>query len=58
MKTIDKNTLMMKAVKKTDRELELSNFVGFKAVTRIHASKKKYNRKKYQKNSNFFENND
>jgi hypothetical protein len=36
----------LKAVKKADREIELENSTGFKAVTRIHKSKKAYDRKK------------
>lgn len=56
MKTNDKNMIMMKAVKKADREIELLNSIGFKAVTRIHKSKKVYNRKENKKISNFFEN--
>ncbi len=49
MKTIDKNMIMMKAVKKADREIELSYNVGFKTITRIHKSKKVYDRKKMNK---------
>jgi len=45
MKTIDKNMDLMKAIKKADREIELENSVGFNSVTRIHKSKKLYNRK-------------
>lgn len=41
MKINDKNMIMMKAVKKADREIELLNSIGFKAVTRIQASNKK-----------------
>lgn len=36
----------MKAVKKADREMELENSVGFKCTTRVHKSKKTYNRKR------------
>lgn len=44
----------MKAIKKADREIELENSVGFKCVTRIHKSKKSYNRNK-QKNFLIFD---
>lgn len=53
METYDKNMMMMKAVKKADREIELSYNVGFKTVTRIHKSKKVYDRKKFKKNDIF-----
>lgn len=39
----------IKAIKKADREIELENNPGFKSKTRIHASKKVYNRKKVKK---------
>ena len=35
----------VKAMKRANRELELQNSTGFKAVTRIHKSKKAYNRR-------------
>ncbi len=39
----------IRAVKKANREIELENSTGFKAVTRIHKSKKAYNRKEGKK---------
>lgn len=39
----------MKAVKKADREIELENSVGFKSTTRIHKSKKSYNRNNFKR---------
>ncbi|WP_243347779.1 hypothetical protein [Parabacteroides sp. FAFU027] len=35
----------VKAMKRANREMELQNSTGFKAVTRIHKSKKAYNRR-------------
>ncbi len=35
----------MKAIRKADREMELSENTGWKAVKKIHKSKKQYNRK-------------
>lgn len=40
----------IKAVKKADREDELSKSAGWKRVTSIHKSKKTYNRKTDKKN--------
>lgn len=39
----------IKAVKRADREISLENSSGFKAVTRIHQSKKVYKRKEGKK---------
>lgn len=39
----------IKAVKKADRAIALENSSGFKATTRIHKSKKTYNRKEGKK---------
>jgi len=36
----------MKAVKKADREIQLSQSAGFVSQTKIHKSKKVYDRKK------------
>ena len=47
----------IKAVKKADRAIALENSSGFKATTRIHKSKKTYNRKEGKKidfESSFF----
>lgn len=49
MKTLDKNMVMMKTIKKVDRDIELSLNPGFKSVTHIHKSKKVYDRKKMNK---------
>ena len=49
MKTIDKNIDFIKAIKKADREIELENSVGFKCITRVHKSKKVYNRSNSKK---------
>ena len=38
----------IKAIRKTDRELELENNPGFKSTTKVHKSKKLYNRKKIE----------
>lgn len=40
----------IKAIKKTDREVQLETSAGWVAVTKIHNSKKTYSRKKVQKN--------
>lgn len=40
----------IKAVKKADREDELSKSDGWKRITKIHKSKKMYDRKKDKKN--------
>lgn len=40
----------IKAVKKADREEELSRSAGWKRITSIHQSKKAYNRKRDKKN--------
>lgn len=40
----------IKAVKKADRETQLETNAGFKAVTKVHKSKKLYNRKRDKKN--------
>jgi len=40
----------IKAVKKTDREIQLETSVGWTSVTKVHKSKKLYNRKKNKKN--------
>jgi hypothetical protein len=39
----------IKAVKKADRAIALENSSGFKSTTRIHKSKKTYNRKEGKK---------
>jgi hypothetical protein len=39
----------IKAVKKADREEELSRSAGWKRITSIHQSKKTYNRKRDKK---------
>lgn len=40
----------IKAVKKADREAQLEQFVGWQRVTKVHKSKKIYDRKKNKKN--------
>ena len=40
----------IKAIKKANRELELEERDGWKAITVAHASEKTYNRKKKHKN--------
>jgi hypothetical protein len=40
----------IKAVKKADREEELSKSPGWKRITNVHKSKKVYDRKKEKKN--------
>jgi len=52
-KVID-NDSYIKAIKKADRELELENDPGFKSNTKVHKSKKTYNRK--NKDNDDFEN--
>jgi len=47
--TIDQED-QMKAVRMANRELDLDLSKGFKAVLKIHRSKKTYNRKKKHKN--------
>ncbi|QIK61336.1 hypothetical protein G7050_16405 [Dysgonomonas sp. HDW5A] len=39
----------IKAVKKADRETQLETNVGFTAITKVHKSKKLYNRKNSKK---------
>jgi hypothetical protein len=39
----------IKAVKRADREIALENSSGFKAVTKVHKSKKAYDRKESKK---------
>lgn len=39
----------IKAVKKADREVQLETNVGFTAITKVHKSKKLYNRKNNKK---------
>lgn len=39
----------IRAVKQADRAIALENSTGFKAVTRVHKSKKVYNRKEGKK---------
>lgn len=51
-----KNFDFMKAIKKADRELELQSSPGFKSKTRVHKSKKAYDRKKIQKKFDNIEN--
>lgn len=46
MKNRITNDDYLKAVKKADREIELENSNGFKSVTKIHKSKKAYDRSK------------
>ena len=47
----------IKAVKKADREIQLSQSVGFVSQTKVHKSKKVYDRKKKWDNSNETNNN-
>lgn len=51
MKKKDKITVQdyIKAVKKADRDIDLENSSGFKSTTRVHKSKKVYNRKEGKK---------
>lgn len=51
-KTID-NDSFIKAIKKADRELELEDNPGFKSKTKVHKSKKVYDRK--NKNNDDFD---
>lgn len=39
----------IKAVKKADRETQLETNAGFTAITKVHKSKKLYNRKRDKK---------
>ncbi|NDV67867.1 hypothetical protein [Dysgonomonas sp. 25] len=39
----------IKAVKKADRELQLEQFVGWQRITKVHKSKKLYDRKREKK---------
>lgn len=39
----------IKAIKKVDREIELESNVGWKSVTKVHKSKKAYDRKRSKK---------
>ncbi len=39
----------IKAVKKADRETQLETNIGFTAITKVHKSKKLYNRKNSKK---------
>lgn len=39
----------VKAVKRADREAELQHSYGFKAVTKVHTSKKDYSRREGKK---------
>ena len=48
------NNDYIKAIKKADRELELENNPGFKSKTKVHKSKKVYDRKRT--NDDDFEN--
>lgn len=41
----------IKAVKKADREAQLEQSAGWQRVTKVHKSKKVYDRKKYKKNT-------
>ncbi|MDR0824886.1 MAG: hypothetical protein LBN74_07300 [Prevotella sp.] len=52
MKSKSKITIddYIKAVKKADREKELSKYPGWKRVTSVHKSKKSYDRKRDKKN--------
>lgn len=40
----------VKAIKKADRETQLETNVGFAATTKVHTSKRLYNRKNNKKN--------
>lgn len=44
-----KNEKYIKAVKRADRLIELENKTGFQAKTKVHKSKKVYDRKKLKK---------
>lgn len=39
----------IKTIKKVDREIELESNVGWKSITKVHKSKKLYDRKKNKK---------
>lgn len=41
----------LKAIRKTDREIELENNPGFKSTNKVHKSKKVYDRKKMKKST-------
>ena len=45
----------LKVIKKTDREIEMENNPGFKSKTKIHKSKKAYDRKRSNDNDFDFE---
>ncbi len=49
MKTKITTAEYIKAVKQADRAIALENATGFRATTRIHKSKKHYNRKESKK---------
>lgn len=53
MKTIITEEDFIKSVKKADREIELQNQPGFKRITNVHKSKKKYDRRRDKKISPF-----
>ena len=53
-KVKDKRLDAMLAIKKADREFELEDNPGFKSKTKIHKSKKTYDRKR-SKDDDFFE---
>lgn len=40
----------LKAVKKADREIQTDSTIGFSSITKIHKSKKTYNRQRDKKN--------
>ena len=42
----------IKAVKKADREQQLEDFIGWQRTTKVHKSKKVYNRKSDKKKYN------
>lgn len=39
----------IKAVKKADREIQMENSIGWTSTSKIHKSKKVYDRKRYSK---------
>lgn len=49
MKTRITQAHYIKAVKRANRAIELENATGFKATTRIHKSKRHYNRRESKK---------
>lgn len=53
MKTRITEEDFIKSVKKADREIELQNQPGFKRITNVHKSKKKYDRRRDRKISPF-----